>query len=382
MLRNSWRIASLAGIDLKLHVTFPLVVALGAWQWGNLHGGAGALFGALLVLGLFACVALHELGHALAARYFGIPTREIVLFPLGGVALLARSPRRPSEELWIALAGPAVNVGIAALLALVLGLAPAALPAEAASLLPTTGAGPSLGLFLHGLLAANLGLVAFNLLPVFPMDGGRVLRALLGARLGWQRGTRWAAAIGQTAAVAGGALALLSGHLLLALLAAFVYFAAGQERLAADARHVLSTLRLSDAYNRHALVLVPSDRLSRVVHHLLTSYQPDFAVVEGGRLAGVVTREQALAQLSSRTDDPPVAEWMTRRVPELDATLSLEEAQARLADAELGCGAVVADGRYLGLVSVQDLAEALAIAAAMGEVVRREPSSSTVWRRA
>lgn len=379
MFRHSWRVGALAGIDLKLHFTFPLVLALGALQWGSAHGGAGALFGALLMLALFGCVALHELGHALAARRFGIPTREIVLFPLGGVALLARSARRPAEEFWIALAGPAVNVAIAALLALVLGLAPAALPGEASGLLRAAPGGPSLPSFLHWLLGANLSLVAFNLLPVFPMDGGRVLRAALAARLGWQRGTRWAAGLGQGVALAGGLAALLGGRLLLAALAAFVFLAAGQERVAADARHVLATLRLADAYNRHALVLTPDDRLSRVVQYLLTSYQPDFAVLDGGHLVGVVTRERAMARLREPGDDPRVAEWMETVVPELDAGLTLEEAQERLAAADRPCGAVVHHGRFLGLVAVADLAEAIAVAAALGSA-RPEASRPSAAR--
>jgi len=366
MLRNSWRIGAFLGVDLKLHVTFPLVVVLGALQWGGAHGAVGALFGAVLMLALFACVALHELGHALAARRFGIPTREIVLFPLGGMALLARSARRPREEFWIAVAGPAVNVVLAAVFALIFGLAPAALPSEAAGLLRAAPEGPSLGTFLHWLLGANLSLVAFNLLPLFPMDGGRVLRAGLAAALGWQRGTRWAAGIGQALAVVGGVAALATGQLLLVLLAVFVYLGAGQERVAADARHVLTTLRLADAHNRHALALSPDDRLSRVVQYLLTSYQPDFAVFDGGRLIGVVTRERALALLARVEGDLRVADWMETDVPELDATLTLEEAQERLAASEAACAAVVHHGRYLGLISGADLAEAIALAAALG----------------
>ena len=366
-MRGGWTIGRLAGIDLRLHFTFPLIVALGALQWGSAHGASGALFGALLMLALFACVALHELGHALAARHYGIPTREILLFPLGGVAFLARPARRPAEELWIALAGPAVNVVIAAALAIVIGVAPAALPGEAAGLLRASSAGPSLGTFLHWLLGANLSLVLFNLLPAFPMDGGRVLRALLAFRFGWLKGTRWAAAVGQGLAVAGGVWALLSGQILLALLAAFVYFGAGQERTHAEARHVLESLRLADAYNRHALVLAPGDRLSRVVHYLLTSYQPDFAVIDrAGVFAGVVTRERALAIAATRADDPFVLDFLETRVPRLETHLTLAEAQEALADSGTTCGAVVEQGRFLGLVSQQDLAEAIGIAAALG----------------
>ena len=190
-MKGGWTIGRLAGIDLRLHFTFPLILALGAFQWGSAHGVGGAFFGVVLMLALFACVALHELGHALAARHYGIATREILLSPLGGIAFLARAARRPIEELVIALAGPAVNVAIAMALALLIGVAPAALPAEATGLLRADEGGPSLGTFLHWLLGVNISLVLFNLLPAFPMDGGRVLRALLAFRFGWLRGTRW-----------------------------------------------------------------------------------------------------------------------------------------------------------------------------------------------
>ncbi|QQR73971.1 MAG: site-2 protease family protein [Holophagales bacterium] len=365
-MKGGWTIGRLAGIDLRLHFTFPLILALGAFQWGSAHGVGGAFFGVVLMLALFACVALHELGHALAARHYGIATREILLSPLGGIAFLARAARRPIEELVIALAGPAVNVAIAMALALLIGVAPAALPAEATGLLRADEGGPSLGTFLHWLLGVNISLVLFNLLPAFPMDGGRVLRALLAFRFGWLRGTRWAAAVGQGLAVAGGAWALFSGQLLLAVVAVFVFLGAGQERTHAEARHVLESLRLADVYNRHAIVLGPEDRLSRVVQHLLTSYQPDFAVFGNGRLLGVVTRERVLAIAALRHDDPPVAEWLEPRVPALRSSTTLEEAQELLSAAATSCGAVVEGGRYLGLVSLQDLAEATAIAAALG----------------
>ena len=167
--------------------------------------------------------------------------------------------------------------------------------------------------------------------------------------------------------MAGGVWGLLSGQLLLALLAAFVYFGAGQERTHAEARHVLESLRLADAYNRHALVLAPGDRLSRVVHYLLTSYQPDFAVIDrAGVLAGVVTRERALAIAATRADDPFVLDFLETRVPRLETHLTLAEAQEALADSGTTCGAVVQQGRFLGLVSQQDLAEAIGIAAALG----------------
>ncbi|MFP5284765.1 MAG: site-2 protease family protein, partial [Thermoanaerobaculia bacterium] len=157
-MKGSWRLGSVAGIDLKLHATFPLILLLGAAQWMSPHGLPGAAFGALLMLALFACVALHELGHALAARGFGIPVREIVLLPIGGVAVLGRNPRRPLHELLIAVAGPLVNVAIAAGLVLALGLDGSFDPME---LFRASSERLSTATFLHWLLVANVSLVAF-----------------------------------------------------------------------------------------------------------------------------------------------------------------------------------------------------------------------------
>jgi len=197
----SWKISRVAGIDLFLHPTLLILLAVVA-----VLGGLPAV---ILYTLVFGCVLLHELGHALAARRFGIETEDITLYPIGGVARLERLPRSPGAELVIALAGPAVNVVIAATLALVGGLA---------------------GPWADTLMKINVGLVLFNLLPIFPMDGGRVLRALLSGAIGRGRATEVAATIGQGVALAAGFYGLTPGHWLLALLAAFVFLAAGAER--------------------------------------------------------------------------------------------------------------------------------------------------------
>lgn len=209
MPRASYRIGRLEGIDLYLHPTFLLLLLyIFAFE-----GGIPAL---LMTVGVFGCVVLHELGHALMARHYGIRTADITLYPIGGVASLERLPRAAGPELLIALAGPAVNFAIAGGLHLGLSLA-----------------GPAsfnlVGDFLDRLMYINLGLATFNLLPVFPMDGGRVLRALLSGWLGRLKATATAVAIGQAIALAAGVFFLLNGELMGVLLAAFVYFAGGNE---------------------------------------------------------------------------------------------------------------------------------------------------------
>lgn len=210
----SWKLGRFAGIDVYLHATLLLFLAY-------VGMAAGGTLAVLLVSSLFACVLLHEFGHALAARAYGIPTEDITLYPIGGVARLARMPRKAGPELLIALAGPAVNLAIAGVLAVVLAMGPAVGPSRA-----TTSIVPS---FLASLLKLNLVLAIFNLVPAFPMDGGRVLRALLSGWMGRLRATEAAVGIGRMLAIAFGVWSLLQGNLLQAVLAVFIYTIAGVE---------------------------------------------------------------------------------------------------------------------------------------------------------
>lgn len=223
----SWRIGRVAGIDIRIHAAFLILIAWAAAA--PLLGGQGAraaLLSVALVASVFGLVVLHELGHALTARRFGIGTRDITLLPIGGVAQLERAAYRPSEELLIALAGPAVNVG------LVLPLLGAVALSEGG--LASLAIGASQSSWLAMLFWANASLALFNLLPAFPLDGGRVLRALLALRLERVRATWIAARIGQAFAVGLGLLGLLGSPMLL-LVALFVGFAAEMEARATQA---------------------------------------------------------------------------------------------------------------------------------------------------
>jgi len=362
-MRGSFRFLRVAGIDLRVHYTFPLVLLYGAVLWAGPQGARGALFGCFLMLALFACVVLHELGHSLVARRLGIPVREIVLLPIGGMALMVRTPRRPLHELLIAAAGPLVSGLLAAGFFGLLAAWYQRPVLDAFQLVDPRHAQPSGLTLVAWLSTSNLGLLLFNLIPAFPMDGGRMLRAILASFLGFQRATRIAAALGQMVAMLLGAFAVWNGLVLLAVVAVFIFIAAAQQRAAEEARGVLSTLRLGDAYNKYALVLSPGDRVSKVVDYLLTSYQPDFAVLHGGDLLGVVTRNVVLRALADDPNDAYVAGLMDRNVLRLDARQSLAEAQELMAEQSRTVAAVFAADRYLGLINLEDLREALQIAA-------------------
>jgi Zn-dependent protease len=225
---RSIRAGTLFGIPLYLHPTFLL---LPVWVLLT-HPGTGpvtALFLILWVLTVFGCVVLHELGHALMARRFGIATRDITLYPIGGVARLEGMGRKPSQELAIALAGPAVNLAIALLLSPVALVGLFAMPGEGLSFSLAMGPGLLAVKFLTLVWASNIGLLLFNLVPCFPMDGGRVLRALLSMGLGQLRATEIAAGVGLVFAGLIGVLALLMHNPLSVILAVFVVFAGQQE---------------------------------------------------------------------------------------------------------------------------------------------------------
>lgn len=359
----SFRFARVAGIDIKIHITFFLILLLGALQWGGRFGAAGAVFGVLLMILLFVCVTLHELGHSLVAQRFGVPTREIVLLPLGGVALLSRSPSKPLHELLIAAAGPLVNVAIAAALLAFTGASRALGVLDGQGLVPGEAQRLSFDLLMLWLLAANVSLVLFNLIPAFPLDGGRMLRALLAMFMGNQRATRVASVLGQLIAIGLGVFGFVSGNILLGLVAIFIFFGAGQERAEGQASTVLETRRVGDAYNKHALTLAIGDRVSKVAEYILTSYQPDFAVLHGGALAGVVTRDDVLRALATDPQDGYVTGIMRREVVRVDASASLDQAREALSGAGARVAAVYDADSFLGLVSLEDIAEAFAVIA-------------------
>ncbi|MEM8531252.1 MAG: site-2 protease family protein [Chloroflexota bacterium] len=360
----SFRIGQVAGIDIKVHLTFFLILLFGAFQFGVAQAGAafsvsGALFGMLVITLLFVCVVLHELGHSIVAQRFGIPVREILLLPLGGVALLTRAPSKPMQELLIALAGPLVNVVIAAILFVILGFKVALLGFD--SLATSLQLQPDLGSLLIWLLYANVMLVAFNMIPAFPLDGGRVLRAVLEMFMTHRRATQIASRTGQGFAVLMAIFAIFVGNILLILVAAFIFFGAGQENSHTQARTVLTTLRIDDAYNKHALTLTIGDRVSKVVDYILTSYQPDFAVMQGHQLIGIVTRNDVLRALSTNTQDLYVTSIMRRDIVQVNCGDTLDEVRQKMAESNVRVVAVYDGEQYLGLVSAEDISEAFAV---------------------
>jgi Zn-dependent protease len=277
-MRWSWRIGRLAGIGIYVHATFFLLILFILfvnWQQGK--SLATALAGVFFILVIFGCIVLHELGHALAARHYGIQTRDITLLPIGGLARLERMPDVPIQELWVALAGPAVNAVIAGVL---LGFDLAA------------GIHPDLatfrwsgGSFLNKLMVVNFWLLAFNLIPAFPMDGGRVLRALLARRMEYTRATHTAARVGQGIAYLFGLVGLFTDPFLL-FIALFVWMGAEQEAAMTQMHTSLGGIPVQRAMLTDFRTLQPDDPLTVATEHLLAGWQQDFPVVFGDHVLG------------------------------------------------------------------------------------------------
>ena len=265
-MRWSFRIARVSGIDIRVHVTFALIVMMGAHWAATVYGTASMWFGALLTCSLFLCVTLHELGHSLVAQRFGIPVHEIVLLPIGGVARLGREPSKPIHELIIAIAGPMVNVVIALVLMVVLGVHPLKLVDD--EFHKAALAVPTLEAFLSVLLTMNVMLAVFNMIPALPMDGGRVFRAVLTFFFGRLRATNIASTLGQILAMALIVVGI-QGNQMLVLVGILVFFAAGQERYAARTRELLTDLRAGEVCDPNAVTVAPGDTIGVVLDHLL-----------------------------------------------------------------------------------------------------------------
>jgi Zn-dependent protease/CBS domain-containing protein len=356
-VRWSWRIGTIAGIGLYIHATFWLLILFILYgYWAQRHSLAMALGGVAFILMIFGCIILHELGHALTARRFGIRTRDITLLPIGGLARLERMPDDPWQEFWVALAGPAVNVVIAAILY---------------AILLAIGATPYLGQFrwvggnfLNKLMAVNVWLVGFNLLPAFPMDGGRVLRALLATRVEYTRATHFAARIGQGMAFLFGLVGLFTDPFLL-FIALFVWMGAEQEAALAQIHTSLGGIPVQRVMLTDFRTLQPDDTLAHAVEHILAGWQQDFPVVFGDHVLGVLTREDLLRTLAQGGSGLHVRDAMRRNVKIADSHDMLEKALALLHSCDCKSLPVEHDGRLVGMLTMDNVGEFLMIQSAL-----------------
>ncbi len=352
----SIRLFSVGGTAVRIHFTFFLLLAwIAAIHWTR-GGAAAAVDGVAFIVLLFVCVVLHEFGHVFAARGYGIRTSDVTLLPIGGIASLERMPEKPAQEIVVALAGPAVNLVIAAVLIGVLGarfdLTEMAQLEQATSTM--TGR----------VAAANVVLCLFNLIPAFPMDGGRVLRALLAVRLGYTRATRVAASIGQALAFVFAVLGLLPGSSpMLILIAVFIFLAASGEAGYVQAREYTRGYLASHAMITSFETLSPASVADDAAGLLLRTTQKEFPVVDGaGTLRGFLTHDALISALQKTGGATPVLDVMDREVPTVPENACLDHVfQCLQRSGTRLVGVVDPQGRLVGYITADNLTELIMI---------------------
>jgi Zn-dependent protease/CBS domain-containing protein len=363
-MRWSLKLGSLGGTEIRIHVTFLLfLIWIGAIYYRQ--GGADAAWqGTIFIVLIFLCVLLHELGHVFAARRYGVRTRDVTLWPFGGIASMERMPDKPSQELIVALAGPVVNVVIAA--ALLLWLGPRLNPE---TLTQIENPAVSMAAKVAG---ANIILVIFNMIPAFPMDGGRVLRALLAMRMGNARATELAASIGQAFAVLFAAVGILYNPMLI-IIAVFIFLAASGEAAQAQLRAVAQGTLVSDAMITEFQSLGTAATVNDAAEALIRTTQTEFPVVDGaGRLRGVLTRDAMIKALKERGPETPVLEVMQAGVPTVSSRAKLDTALRFLMQrGRPVVGVTDADGRLIGLLTVENLGEMMMVHSARPDVTAK-----------
>jgi Zn-dependent protease/predicted transcriptional regulator len=378
-MKRSLKVGSIAGIGIYLHWTFLLLIAaIFGFYYVQSQSLGAALSGMGLIVGVFGCVVLHELGHALTARRFGVGTRSITLYPIGGLARLERIPSEPMKEFWIAIGGPAVNLAIAAVLA-------AALLVGGGSFSPDVLQAPG-SHTLASLLWINLALAGFNLLPAFPMDGGRVLRALLALRQDYTQATQTAANVGQIMAILFGLFGLISFNPILLFIALFVYVGAQQESQQAVYRAFTEGTPVRQAMVTRFATLAVDDTLDDAVDALLAGTDHDFPVVRDGEIVGILRRKQLIQALSDHDRDTPVGEVADQNFFTTDPGAPLDEVFQQMNESNHSTVPVVEGPRLVGLLTLENVGELIMVSSALKrrapQAVQRNDVSDEAVRQA
>lgn len=354
-MKWSLKIVRLAGIDIFMHWTFMILIA---WViFSGLNAGESisqSLLSVVFILTLFACVVFHELGHALTARRFGITTKNIVLLPIGGIANLEKMPDKPEQELWVALAGPAVNVVIAAIIFLVL-LITDSLPDLSDMEITLSSSN-----FLYSLLVVNVMLVLFNLIPAFPMDGGRVLRALLAMKYSRAKATEIAARTGQVLAMFFVFLGLFY-NVWLMFIGLFVFLGADAESKFEATRSVLSKYTVADVLMKQYTVLHAYEPIEEAVKQLLNGQEKEFLVTEDNEITGIITRDEIISGLSKLGKTAPIGNITNKNFLRLTPDMALDQAFESMMKSGTTFNPVFENGELTGVLDSENITELIMV---------------------
>ena len=354
MKKWSLFIGSYSGIKVFIHWTFWIIIGwifMMHFQMG--HGWAEGIQGALFILVLFACVVLHEFGHALMAKRYGIPTRDITLYPIGGVASLDKMPDKPAKELAVALAGPAVNFVIAGVLYIFLYVNDQLLPISEIDHMSGDN-------FWFNIMAANVILAVFNLIPAFPMDGGRVLRALLAFNMGKLKATTIAARVGQFLAIVFVFLGFFSNFWLV-FIGLFIYLGAGAEEVLESTKSALTGYTAKDVLIRQYTRLFPEETLEKAVQLLRNTQEQGFVVVENDQVQGVLTRKELIKGLSAYGNTSPVSKIMRKDFVVIVPDMPLQQVYEKLMTNNAQLAPVLEGGHLIGIVDATGINEMVVI---------------------
>ncbi|MEO0226100.1 MAG: site-2 protease family protein [candidate division WOR-3 bacterium] len=359
-MRWSFLIFKFKGIGVKVHLTFLLVLIWAAYSWSIElgKGWRGALFGIVAITLLFLSVVLHEFGHSLTAIKYGAKVKEITLLPIGGVSQIESLPEDPKQEFKIAIIGPLINFAIVTILWFVVGfLFKFRVITHFAELKLIVGQISWRGMLFY-LIFANLILGLFNLIPAFPMDGGRVLRSLLAMKMNYLKATRRAVLIGEIIAIILGLWGFMFSNFFLVLIAFFVFFGATQEGRQVELKTALKRIIVEEAYSKNIQILAPDDPIAKAITLSLHSFQSDFPVIQEGRVVGILTKTEILSGVHKHHPQIPVAQVMRRDFQIASPGDSLFDIQQKMADKRLSAVPVVEKGTLLGLLTLEDINEA------------------------
>ncbi|MDP3791051.1 MAG: site-2 protease family protein [Candidatus Omnitrophota bacterium] len=347
-MKGSIKLFKLFGISINIHVTFLLLLVF------FLSGGIKWL---VLLLGVFCFVTLHEICHSLVAKSYGIEVREITLLPIGGVASMSSMPEKPSQEFFISIAGPLFNLMVVAVFYIPLKKF---LGAEVLFYRPfSTATWPLTLAYLYWI---NLILALFNLIPAFPMDGGRVLRSLLAQKMGYQKATKLAVNLGHIFALGFAYFGIVGFNIILIAIAIFIYIAASNEGLQVDLKETLKRFKVKDILSADFFTLNIDTTLAKVMELVLHSHQEDFPVTHKADTVGFVTRNDVLAGIHSLGADATVGEIMRKDFPKIADTDSLVQAQKMMEESGLRAIPVTKGGKIIGIVTIEDIGRVYSIA--------------------
>lgn len=346
------KLFTIFGISIEMHISF-LILPL-------IFGFAAGIKGVVLILGVFTLVTLHELCHSLVARRFGVRVQKIVLLPVGGVASMGSLPEKPSQELKIALAGPLFNITLAAILTYptyyLLG--------HTIFFSMNVSSWLNVVAYLYWL---NIILAIFNLMPAFPMDGGRALRAILAMMMPFQKATKIAVSLGYAFLFLFAAWGIMYRNFWLVIIALFLYIGATQEASQVDIKETLKKLKVKDILPEKFISVTSDTKLSKILEMIFHSHQEDFAVIDNGILVGILTRADIISAVHQHGVEKAAGEIMIKSFPSASPSDSLTKVHRIMEESQLKAIPIKEAGRFLGLISTEDIARIYALMSAREE---------------